>query len=86
MAGKFQPPPTYAAVELDESGNFYFSPIWLQWFTDLTAALGTDGTPSAVVTDGILVNSVFAPKPVVAEITLIAGTEQQVLVNQVFGP
>ena len=87
MAGRFQPPPTYAIIEEDESGNFYFSPIWLQWFNDLTASLGTDGTPSETITDGLIVNSVFGMRPgTVYAQDALASNANDILMTQVFGP
>ena len=60
MAGRFQPPPTYASpIALDEFGNNYFSPIWIKWFNELIAPLGAGATPSEVITDGIIINNMF---------------------------
>ena len=51
MAGRFPPPPTYAAIELDAEGSFYFSPIWLQWFNALSAPLNASGITAPEFSD-----------------------------------
>lgn len=41
----FQPPPTYALPILvdEKTGKATFNPIWLKWFVDLSANLGSGG-------------------------------------------
>ena len=63
MAGRFPPPPTYTEpIQLDEFGHAHFNPIWLKWFVDLVEPLGVDGTPSATITDTLIVSKIFGPK------------------------
>jgi hypothetical protein len=52
MAGKFQPPPTWALpVIVDErSGKAIFNPIWIRWFLDLSANLGPTGAGTGTIT------------------------------------
>ena len=88
MAGRFQPPPTFAApIELDEFGVAHFSPIWLGWFNALAAPLGVDGTSSEVITDGILVNSMFRLRvPTDYADRALDSNSQHILEGQIFGP
>jgi len=48
MAGTFQPPPTYAlpVIPDERTGKAIFNPIWLKWFLDLSANLGSNGAGS----------------------------------------
>ena len=48
MAGKFQPPPTWALPILvdEKTGKAIFSPVWLRWFLDLSAGLASTGAGS----------------------------------------
>lgn len=51
MAGVFQPPPTWALpVIVDEmTGKAIFNPVWLRWFVDFSANVGTGGAGSGNV-------------------------------------
>jgi len=51
MAGVFQPPPTWALpVIVDEmTGKAIFNPVWLRWFVDFSANVGTGGAGSGSV-------------------------------------
>lgn len=51
MAGVFQPPPTWALPVIVEetTGKAIFNPVWLRWFVDFSANVGTGGAGSGSV-------------------------------------
>lgn len=65
MAGRFEPPPTWADVIIpDEHGQLtLFNPVWLQWFVKLVENLGIDGLPVGAASAELLASTIFAPRP-----------------------
>ena len=50
----FQPPPTWAppVIQDERTGESQFNPVWLNWFVELTAALGPSGGGSVTSVSG----------------------------------